>query len=233
MFDPDLTDHLAHIPRPAVGPIGRFGPQRLDPFGAEGRQVAVSQHLLDPLDHRIGLTFSLAGGIAPHHRHGGEAAPAIGMGDRDLVEAARRAALGLADPHPLFPDLFQLQTSEITDHIGQHIGLGITDLIEDLFADRGAGDQTARALRLGDDEGAIGGAFDNRIANMGPVRHALPIGKEPARGLRPALDDVTGQRATGKLIIIAGLPAELEHQGREHEGGIDHPARDHHIGPGP
>ena len=59
------------------------------------------------------------------------------------------------------------------------------------------------------------------------------LGGRHEGSLRPALDDVTGQRATGKLIIVAGLPAELEHQGREHEGGIDHPARDHHIGPGP
>jgi hypothetical protein len=155
------------------------------------------------------------------------------VGDRDLIEAARRTALGLADSDPLFADLFDLETGKVTDHIGQHIGLRITDLVKDLFADGGAGHQTARALWLGNDEGAIGGAFDNRIANMGPVRHALPIGKEPARGLRPALDDVTGQGAARQLIIVAGLPAKFVHQGGEHEGGIDHPARDDHIGPSP
>ena len=67
---------------------------------------------------------------------------------------------------------------------------------------------------------------------MGPVGHAFPIGKQAARGLGAAFDDVASQGSGGQLIMVAGLPAKFMDQGTEHQGRIHHPSCDHHIGPG-
>ena len=86
---------------------------------------------------------------------------------------------------------------------------------------------------LGDDEGAVGLGFDDRIADVRHVGNVLPIHLAVAAGtLRAAFDDVAGDGAGGELVLVVGLPAEAVDHGRQRERGIGGAAGDHHVGAG-
>jgi len=61
---------------------------------------------------------------------------------------------------------------------------------------------------------------------MWPVRHVLPVGEQPARGLAAAFDDVAGQAATRQRVVIGGRPAKGIHQHAQRHRRIDAAAGD-------
>ena len=193
----DAGDDFADIAqgRVGVGAIGRLGAQHLDAGVAEGGQVAVAQHFGHAHQHGVSLAGGLGGGLAAHHGHGADEPEAVAEGHADLVAVRGRIALGPGDQDAVRAGLFALHLREVADHVGQGVGLGIADLIEDLFGHGGRRDQAASAFGLGDDEAAVGVALHDRIADVGPVGDVAPVGEQAAGGLGAALDDVAGERA--------------------------------------
>ena len=220
MLGADAVDHLAHRLRGRVGlgAVGGLRAQHLDAGVAERRQVAVAQHLADPLQHGRGLAVRLARGIAADDRHGADEAEAVLVGDADLVLAAGRIALGAGDAHLVRAGRFDRHPGEVTDHVGQGVALRVAHLVEDLLGHGGRGDQPAGARRLGDDERSVGVTLDHGIADVGPVGHVLPVGEQAAGGLGAAFDDVAGQGAGGEAVIVGVGPAELVHQRPQRQG---------------
>ena len=123
-------------------------------------------------------------------------APAVHVSRGDFVAIGGRSAARAFDEHAMRTRLAFLRhrhLSEIAHHVRQDVGRRITDFVEHLLGDDSGRDETAGARGFGNDEGAVGVTFDNRVTDIGPIRHALPIGEEATRGLRAAFDDVAGQ----------------------------------------
>ena len=85
---------------------------------------------------------------------------------------------------------------------------------------------------LGDHRRTVRVHFGEREADPLPVRHLLEEGVVPAAALGTALDDVTRHDCTGDGVDVVVGPAERVQRGPDHQGGIGHPARHHHLRPG-
>ena len=125
----------------------------------------------------------------------------------------------------------QLHASEVAGDVRQQIGGGIADLIEDLLRDHGRRDEATGSRRLRDGEVAVEAALDDRVADVRPVGHRVPVGEETARSLTAAFDDVASETACGEPIVVVRRPAELVHQHAQGDGRVDAPTGDHHVGP--
>ena len=64
------------------------------------------------------------------------AAKAVERGRRDLVGVGRRAAARAAHAHAVGAVLLDRHLAEVADHVGQHVGAGVADLVEQLLGDR-------------------------------------------------------------------------------------------------
>ena len=53
-----------------------------------------------------------------------------------------------------------------------------------------------------------------------PVGNRLPVGKEPTRYLRAALQQVAGEASCGEPVIVVRGPAKLVHQNAERQGTV-------------
>ena len=162
----------------------------------------------------------------------GLGAPAIHVGRRDLVAIRRRPAARPLHQHALRAGITLLghqYPCEVAHHIRQHIGGRVANLIQHLLCNHRRAHQAAGAGRLGHHERAISMTFNDGIAVVGPIGHALPIGKQTASGLRAAFDDVAGQRALGQPVVVIEAPIELMHQGAERHRAIDAAPGDDHI----
>ena len=80
---------------------------------------------------------------------------------------------------------------------------------------------------LGDDECAIGLGFDDRVADVVHAGNALPIDLAVSTGrLRPAFNDVAGDRARGEPVPIRIAPIKVMNHGRQGEGRVASPGTD-------
>ena len=123
-----------------------------------------------------------------------------------------------------------MQPGEVTYNIRQHISLRVTDFIQHLFSNDGRCDQTTGVCGLGDGEGTVGLALDNRIADMRPVRHLFPVCEQPTGPLCAAFDDVPGERSCAELVILVRAPVKLVDERAECQRRIHHAPGNHHIG---
>ena len=111
--------------------------------------------------------------------------------------------------------MFEGYSTEIADHIRQHIGLRIADFVEHLLANRADIDDTSGIVRLGGNEAAIRGNFRERIAGIvHPVSDAFPVCEISACGLWPAFEDMAGETCSGQLVEIVARPAKFVDTGR-------------------
>jgi hypothetical protein len=114
--------------------------------------------------------------------------------------------------------------------VGQEIRGRIVDLGQELLRCARRCDEPAGAGRLGEHEAAVGVALGDRVADVVPAGHLLPVGEEAARGLRPAFEQVADQAAGGEAIVVIGGPTELVHQDAEGQGAVDAAAGDDDVG---
>ena len=91
-------------------------------------------------------------------------------------------------------------------------------------------DEPARARLLGDDEGAVGGAFQDREAHLVEGSDLAPVGEVAARRLGSALDDVPGHDAGGQPIEVGPAPVEGGHQRAERDAGVGDASADDDVG---
>ena len=77
---------------------------------------------------------------------------------------------------------------------------------------------------------AVGGALDDRIADMRPIGNPLPVGEQAAGGLAAALDDVAAQGAGSKTVEVYRCPGEGMDERAQRHRRIDAAAGDHHVG---
>ena len=159
-----------------------------------------------------------------------DAAPAILVCRRDLVLRRRRIALRARDAHAVVAHLLQLHLREIRDHVRKDVGGRIADLVQHLLGDRRRHDQPAGLRRLPQHEAAVDFARRDRIADILPAGHLVPIGMHAAGRLRAAFEDVTDQAAGGEPVVIVGLPAEFVHQDAERERAVGAAPGDHDVG---
>ena len=76
-------------------------------------------------------------------------------------------------------------------------------------------------------EGPIGACFDDWIPDVGQVGNAFPILEAVApTALRPALDDVAGDRTGGNAVPRVRCPSERVHQRSEREARVRHTTGD-------
>jgi hypothetical protein len=181
---------------------------------------------------RLGRRPAARPGIAARDHQRGDQAEAVGHRGADLVVTPRRATAGAAHPHPLALGRDR-HPGEIAADIRQPVGAGVADLVEDLLGDRAGMDQAAGARGFLEREAAVRGHFHHRKAHVGPARRdRLPVGKQPPRGLRAAFDHMAGERALRQPVPVVRAPAEVMDQRAQRQRRIDHPAGDHHLGPG-
>ncbi len=75
--------------------------------------------------------------------------------------------------------------------------------------------------RLGNDEAAVGAAFDDRITHVIPAPgHRAPVREDATGRLRPALDDVADKTPERQAIEILLRPVKVVHQGTERERAV-------------
>ncbi|MNN01812.1 hypothetical protein D3C81_1144400 [compost metagenome] len=222
-------DGLARGARRGVRAVARF---RAEHLGAGTGVVAPAMLRKEPAgarQDRFSGALGLGHGIDADNGQLRIAAETVHVGGADLVAAARRAAARAADAHQVGSHLAQRHLGEVAGDVGQQVGRGIADLVQDLLPDGSGADQPARARRLADREAAVGTARHHGIADVGPVRHALPVGMQPAGGLAAALDDMARQAALRQPVIVVRLPAELVHQHAQRDRAVDAAAGNHDL----
>ena len=129
----------------------------------------------------------------------------------------------------MFSHLLQRDAGEVAHHIGQNIRSGVADLVKHLFRDDGRCDLAASAFRFCANKAAVGAAFGNRVTDVGPAWHAVPVGVQPTSGLATAFEDVAGQTAGREQFVVVAAPAELVHQHTQRDGGIHAASGDHDL----
>ena len=172
----------------------------------------------------------LARGVDADDRYRRYRAKPVLEGRGHLVQIGRRQTTGAGDQHPVGRLLRQFDLREIGDHIGQDVGGGIADLVQGLLGDGARRDQPAGLIGLCQDEAAIGPALGDRIADIMPVRHLLPIRIETAGALRTAFQEVADQAAGRQPVIIGVGPFELMHQDPERKRAVGATSGDHDVG---
>ena len=130
----------------------------------------------------------------------------------------------------IFSNLLHADLREVAADIRKQIGRRVADLVEHLLGDHRHADQPAGTGRLGDDERTVGGALDDRVADVGPIGYRFPVGEQAPGGLRAALDDVAGKRPLREHVVGIRRPAELVHQGAERHRAVDTAPGDDHVG---
>ena len=204
-----------------------------DQHGIGAAKIRHALRLAQPAaahEHRGGLALRPRHGVGADNRLIGDSAPAIVISGAGLQRRGGRQAARAADPDPVRTALFEPHMREIAGHIGNEIGLRVADFIQHLFGHGADADQAAGAFGLGDDQRAIAGAFGNRAADTVPAGHIAPIGEGAAGRLRPAFDQVPGQRAGSQKIEIARPPAEFMDQRPQRQRRIDNAPGDDDIG---
>ena len=228
-FHVDFAARGAPIAPAVVG----FDTQNFYAGLGQRRQIARLQGARRALDHGVREEPRFARRIASDHGPDLTRPVAVGPGGADLV-ARRRAAparAGYADAIPV--ELLKAHPGEIADHVRQHIGRGIADLVEHLLAHTAHADGPARGRGLADHDVAVGGDFRHRIARLREtLGHLLPIRKVAARRLRAALQNMPGETALGEARIVVGGPAESVHAGAQGDGAVHAAADNHDIGAG-
>ena len=131
--------------------------------------------------------------------------------------------------HAVLTHLLHAHGSEITHNIGQDIGGGVSNFVKHLLGNHRYTYQATRVGRLGDDERAVRAAFENRVADIGPIGHAFPIGKQTAGGLCAALQNVPAQAALRHFVQLVRLPVKGMHERAQGNGAINHAPRNHHV----
>ena len=130
----------------------------------------------------------------------------------------------------LAPTCVRWTSEKSADHVGQEVGSRIADLVQRLFGDHRRNDQAAGAVRLGDNEASVASALGDRIADIVPIGHALPIAERSACRLRTAFQDMADQAAGTEAVVVVGRPAELVHQNAERKRAVGAAAGNDNIG---
>ena len=230
MIDHKPQQHFAHAARIGLRPVSGFRAQH---FGMRRREIGkltlAKQHARTR-QQRLRGPFGFRDCIRADNGHGGDAAPAILIGRGDLVLRCRRIAPGAGDANAVVARLLELDLREIRDHVGKDVGRRIADFVQHLFGDGGRHDQPAGIVWLPQREAAVDFAGRDRIADIFPARHLLPIGMHAAGRLRPAFEDVTHKAAGCEPVVIVGRPAEFMHQDAERQRRIRATPGDDDIG---
>ncbi len=142
----------------------------------------------------------------------------------------RAPAADSAHAHAVGAGGRELDAGEIGDAIGRDVVFRIAQFVQKLLLDGVDAHASAGRFVFGDDESAIGLGFDDRIADVRHIGNALPIHLAIAAGaLRAAFDDMSGDCARCKLVVLIGFPSEAMDHGRERERGIGRAARDDDV----
>ena len=223
--------HLARRASAGVGPVQGLGAQQFHGRGLEVGQALGLQDAAHALQDGLARAPGLGGGVHAHDHQRARAAKAVQRGGRHLVLRRGRGSAGTADFHPVGPQLLDAHLAEVAAHVGQLVGPGVSDLVEQLLGHGGTQHAPARALGLGEDEAAVGMALQHGVADVGPIRDVLPVGVQAARGLAAALDEMPGQAARGQQVVVLRRPAELVHQRPERHRAVHAPAGDDDVSP--
>src|SRR5690606_32915606 len=148
-------------------------------------------------------------------------------GDLELVGGL--LALGAGDAHAVFTVLDDADIAKVTDDVGQNVGFGIADLIDQLLRGGEAVYQPARALGLREDEVARRLDLDDGVADVFPAVDLVPVGIESACRLGAAFDDVARETSAGQVIKIIVLPAEGMNAGPQGHRAVHTAAGDDNI----
>ncbi len=222
---------LARGERPVVRvrTVAALGAQHFDERRAVIGPTEPPEHRPGARQDRVAGAPRLGDRVESDDRQLRAAAETFGESGADLVGRARRAAARAAHPHAIFTDCRHRHRGEVAGDVRQQVGSGIADLVEHLLGHDRRRHLAARAGGLADDEAAVGFAFDDRVADSGPVGHRLPVGVQPAGGLAAALDDVAGEAAAREPVVVVAGPAELVHQHAQRHRRVDAAPGDHHL----
>jgi hypothetical protein len=104
-------------------------------------------------------------------------------------------------------------------------------LIDDLLGHVRRIDQPAGALRLGENEGPVGGAFGDRVAHIGPAGgYGAPVRHDASGGLWPAFEQVPRKASHRQAIQLLRRPAEAVDQGCQGERAVSAAAGNDDVG---
>ena len=95
--------------------------------------------------------------------------------------------------------------------------------------DRVDADAPAGTLVLRDRERAVGGRFDDRVADAREVGHLTPVGVVAAGALRAAFDDVAGDGARCEAVPVLRAPTELVDERADDQARVGAATRDHDL----
>ncbi len=136
----------------------------------------------------------------------------------------RRHAAALSASHcdAVGIDLLERYLGEVADDIGQVIRSGIADLVKKLLTDRANGHTATRVLRFGHHDRTVCSNLGNGIAHlMEGVGHLMPVGVVTTGGLRPALDQVAGERTCCQQVQVITVPAKPVNTSTQRDSTVD------------
>ncbi|MCY1526571.1 hypothetical protein D9M68_616030 [compost metagenome] len=158
--------------------------------------------------------------------------PAAAVADVDLEFFGARMAGDAAHRHAIRAQLGHAGLAEVRDDIRRQIARGIVHFIQQLFLDGAGIDHAAGAVRLADDELAVGVDLGYREAGGVHVGHVLQAryAEVAARHLQAAFQHVAGHGGASQAGPVVQAPAEVGKRGAKGERGIRHAARHHDLG---
>ena len=195
-------------------------------------QTELSKQLRGPLNDRLASTLRLCRRIKPHNRELRRQPVALDIGRADFVRIGGRKPPRTAHLYAVLSCLLHRNVGEVANHVGQDVAPGVADLVQHLLGNHRSVHQATGACGLGTDKAAIGGTLHDRVADVGPIRHAGPVGVQPARGLATAFNDVTCEAACREQVKFVRAPAKLVHQHAQRHRRVHTTPGDDNLRPG-
>ena len=149
----------------------------------------------------------------------------------DLQLFRQAAADCTPSRHPVFSILGEAYPGKVRYAVWGQVGRRVVDLIEHLLLAGVHAHQPPGALHLGEGEAAGLVKLHQGEAQVVQIRHLFiaGVGIVASGDLTAALQQMPGQHALAQLLRIVQRPAVLVAQGGQGEGGVGHPAGDHHV----
>ena len=136
------------------------------------------------------------------------------------------------DVDPVLPRLLHAHMLEVRGHVRGEVVGRVLELVDNLLLAGHLADKAAAVRQLGDHQVSVLPDLRNGEAQVPQVRHVLPprVAEVASRHLAGALQQVPRQSALPQPGVVLPVPAELVHQGPQHQGRVRHPAGDHQVG---